>query len=741
MDFLYLLRVLLKRKWLILGVGFVAAAIAYGLTTNQPKKYRSFMQFSTGFTVNDEVKVNTENVDIYTADVKFNNVVVTVLSPTVMSLLSYNLILHDLESGSPFRRPDLKGGGGAFYQSIEPRTAMATFQDKLDSMSVLTSFKPDELRLLEYLSLYHYDYNDLAQNIAIYRVQRTDYMEIDAVTENPELSAFIVNNIFPEFLRYSKGIRSTTSAESIDTLKSLMDKKKQELDARNQQLRSAGVVDVGDENNSKLEIVMNLDNTLTQEQTQQTRRRYDLDKVNQQLNNLPPATNSTKPASHTATNDELVILRRSMDDAFKAWVNSGSSDPKLQQKYENLKTQYQSKFAELTPTTDAATTATQDDTRQKLEEKKSDLEVDIRAGNENIGSLQSKIASTKASLVKDASKDADVETLIKEAEMANREYLAAKQRYTDAVDNTTSKVITFRPVIAGQPAIAPEPSKRVLIVGMAGASAIVITMLVLVLLTYLDTSIKTPLIFARTVGLPLISMVNFMSIRQRRLGDLITTRETIPDPLANKRHNQFRESLRKLRYEIERSGKKIFLFASTKKGEGKTTLIQAVSYSLSMSKKKVLIIDTNFCNPDLTAQLEADPILEQIHPSSGRPDTNLLLDQVRQAAKKVADGIYVIGSLGGDYTPSEILPRENLLQHLQTLTAEYDFIFLEGPPLNDFSDSKELVRYVDGVIAVFSAQHIIKQIDRQSMSFFNELNGKFCGAVLNMVDLEDVNVT
>ena len=121
MDFLYLLRVLLKRKWLILGTGLAAAAIAFGLTINQPKKYRSFMQFSTGFTVNDEVKVSAENVDIYAADVKFNNVAVTVTSPSVISLLSYNLILHDLESPTPFRQPDLKNGGAAIYQSVEPR--------------------------------------------------------------------------------------------------------------------------------------------------------------------------------------------------------------------------------------------------------------------------------------------------------------------------------------------------------------------------------------------------------------------------------------------------------------------------------------------------------------------------------------------------------------------------------------------------------------------------------------------
>jgi succinoglycan biosynthesis transport protein ExoP len=739
MDFLYLLRVLLKRKWLILGVGLTAAAIAWALTMNQPKRYRSFMQFSTGFTVNDEVRVSTENVDIYAADVKFNNVVVTVLSPSVISLLSYNLILHDLESPTPFRRPSLQDYRSPVYQSIEPRNAILTFHDKLDSMSVLTSFRPEERKLLEYLSLYGYDYTTLTQNIFVYRVQRTDYMEIDCITENPELSAFIVDNIFPQFLRYYKGVRSSKSTESIDTLRSLMDKKKLELDSRNAQLRSVGVIDVGDENTSKLQMIMNLDNTLTQEQSQQTRRGYDLESVNQKIANLGGSAGPSKPANHTAGNDELVILRRSMNEAFQNYVNSGSSDPALQRKYETLKAEYQNKVAAITP--DPTTSGTQEDNRTVLVEKKNDLEVDIRAGNDNITSIRNKIASIKGSLVKDASKDADVETLLKEAELANKEYLIAKQKYTDAIDITTSSVNNFRPVIAGQPAITPEPSKRVLIVGMAGASAIVITILILVLLTYLDTSIKTPMIFAHTVGLRLISMVNFMNIRQRRLGELITSRETTPDSLANRRHNQFRESLRKLRHEIETSGKKVFLFASTKKGEGKTTLIQAVAYSLSMSKKKVLIIDTNFCNPDLTEQLQAEPILEKIDPQSSRQDPTRLIEQVRQAAKKVDEGIYVIGSMGGDYTPSEILPRENLLQHLQTLTSEYDFIFLEGPPLNDFSDSRELVRYVDGVIAVFSAQHIIKQIDRQSMAFFNELNGKFCGAVLNMVDLEDVNVT
>jgi succinoglycan biosynthesis transport protein ExoP len=255
----------------------------------------------------------------------------------------------------------------------------------------------------------------------------------------------------------------------------------------------------------------------------------------------------------------------------------------------------------------------------------------------------------------------------------------------------------------------------------------------------MDSSIKTPIIFSRTVGLKLISMINFANLKNRNLAEIVSNRDNGENATEKNRNNIFRESLRKLRYEIERSGKKVFLFTSTKKGQGKTTLIQALSYSMSLSKKRILIIDTNFCNNDLTVQLKADPILEKIVPY--KSDKEALMEQVKGYSKDIGVGtVYAIGSEGGDYTPSEILPRENILQHLHKLTGDFDYIFLEGPPLNDFSDSKELAQYVDGVIAVFSANHIIKQIDKQSIAFFKELNGKFTGSILNMVDLKNVNV-
>jgi Mrp family chromosome partitioning ATPase len=306
------------------------------------------------------------------------------------------------------------------------------------------------------------------------------------------------------------------------------------------------------------------------------------------------------------------------------------------------------------------------------------------------------------------------------------------------MDQNSSAVNNFKQILSGQPAIQPEPSKLILIVGMAGFGALLLTILVFVALTYVDSSVKTPIIFEKVVGLKLISMINFMNLKNKKLSDLVAGNTDSDDHYEKNRDNVFRELLRKLRFEIESSGKKVFLFTSTRKGEGKTTLIQALSYSMSLSKKRILILDTNFCNNDLTVQLGAKPNLEQLE---GYHGDESLIDTVKNAASDIVPGsVYAIGCEGGDYTPSEILPRENLLQHLQTLTKLFDYVFLEGPPLNDFSDSKELAQHVEGIIAIFSAQHIIKQIDRDSIAFFKNLNGKFCGAVLNMVDLENVNV-
>lgn len=756
MDFIYLFRVLMKKKWIIIGAALIASIITFVFTRNQPKKFKSFSQISTGFTQTEDVRLNpnNDNVGYNEADVKFNNAILTATSPVVLSLLSYTLALHDLENPNPFRYISEKDRKSQAYQSINKVEAIRSLSNHLESMSALNSYKSGDRELLELLDMYGYDYKDLISNLPVYRIQRTDFIQIEFSSENPELSAYVVNTLYQQFLRYYRTVRSDRTIESIDTLRSLLDHKKQELDAKNDQLRSEGILNVGQENGAKFEMILGQNQTLTEQETKQTEDQEALRQVNQQLAALGIATTPGKPSVNSNNNDELLQLRTAMNKANADYIAGGSSDESLKKRYENLKTEYNQKVAAAgaANTGNIVDPTTGTDQKTALLDKKNTLEARLRAEQDNIDKINQRIASLNSNLTKDASKAAALQSLMKEAELANKEYLDAKQRFNEANDIMASSVNNFRMVLMGQPALEPESSKRILVVGLAGVFVLIISILIITLMTYMDSSLKTPIIFSKTVNLKLLSMVNYTNLRNKTLSELIIepadtgrlnqrpSRTAVDNKATvdNNRQNVFRESIRKLRFEVESSGKRIFLFASTKKGEGKTTLIQMLAFSLSLNKKRVLIIDTNFSNNDLTVQLNADPVLETISPDRNNPQS--LLQRVRESAKNVlGESIYVIGSQGGDYTPSEILPRENLLHQLQALKEDFDYIFLEGPPLNDFSDAKELAQYVEGVIAVFSSHHVIKQIDKQSMNFFTELNGKFCGAILNKVDLEDIN--
>ncbi|MCG8384273.1 MAG: AAA family ATPase, partial [Cytophagales bacterium] len=184
---------------------------------------------------------------------------------------------------------------------------------------------------------------------------------------------------------------------------------------------------------------------------------------------------------------------------------------------------------------------------------------------------------------------------------------------------------------------------------------------------------------------------------------------------------------------------------STKQGEGKSFLILCLAYSLSLIKKRILIIDTNFKNNSLTELLLApasmDKLLEANNTMSARllpagdagmaPDDDFVKNIINRTGHENID---VIGSSVGTSSPSEIFSGRDFRNMLDIVSMNYDYVFMEGPSLNKYPDTKELLAYVDKVIPVFSADSVIKQVDSESIEFLKTLNGQFLGAILNNVE-------
>lgn len=739
MEIAYIFRALLRRKWIIIISTVVALIAAFFFTKNTKKKYSSYAQLSTGFTVSEEIKLSDDRFNLPQIDVKFSNAIENITSPKVLSLLSYRLLLHDLKDPKPFTTLSETDKGKEKDLKADKNAMITLLQNKLDSIQMLSPTIEQEKKLQSLIDLYKYSVGTINSNLKVARYQRTDYINIYYTSENPNMSAFAVNTLCFEFKRFYGFDQRERTDVSVVTLDSIVKAKKLVLDQKiaqkNQFMSSEGVVDVSLQGSSNLGQVSTYESQLIEEKANESNLAFQVTELQTLIQNArskgvsviaSPDAKSAAPSS----NMEYLQLKKQYNDLNDEYLRKGGNDTELKAKIDEVNRKIQ-RLSLNTGRTGGGTTESLvsiDD----LIQRKIGYEGQLKATRQKIGAIQSMISQLNGGLKGIALKGANIQQLDKEIEMAQVDYRDATDKYNLALNINSPMPGIFKQTIFGEPALYPEPSKRMMMMAVAAIVALVVSSIVVVAIEFFDQSVKTPTQFQRLTNLHLLGTVNRVKLQNNNILD----RVTIFDGKEN-RDNIFRELLRKLRYELENSRKKIYLFTSTEPGQGKTTLIQSLAYSLSLSKKKVLIIDTNFCNNDLTVATQATPMLEKFS-LNGKPfevkDVNTFI------TKTAAEGVDIIGCEGGDYTPSEILPKNHLLNYLDQLREEYDYIFMEGAPLNGYTDSKELVGYADGLVAIFSAEAVFSAADRESIAFLNENKDKFIGAILNKVQESNLNL-
>ncbi|HTI89859.1 MAG TPA: Wzz/FepE/Etk N-terminal domain-containing protein [Puia sp.] len=736
MEFAYLIKALFRRKWIIIISVLLALIASYLFTKNTKRQFQSTAQFSTGFTVSEEMKLSDENFNVPQIDLKFNNVIENITSAKVITLVSYQLMLHDLQSDRPFTRLDPTSLSKKAFVQVDPKRAIKVLKSKLDSIQALDPTISEEKALLDYLDLYDYDVETLQKELTVTRNQRTDYVNIVSLTPNPFLSAFMANTLLNEFKRFFGVNKRERSDVSIGGLDSLMRLKKANLDAKvgekTKFMSNAGLVDPSMEGSSALSQINSYENQLIEEKANQQNLNYRVVQLDALIKTArSKGLTSVNTAGVNATvqaNDrsEYTRLRSQYNDLYSDFVQKGSRDADTKRRLDEI----QKSMNKLNISDDSAAGGPEGVVSlDQLVQKDIDAQAQLKASNDKINSITNKLSQLNGGLNGMAGKQATIQQFDKDIELASAEYKEAKEKLNLATNNESTPG-NFKQTLTAQPASQPEPSKKLLIIGMAGAIALVLSSMVIVLIEFFDHSIRSPSNFQRLTNLPVLGLVNWVKFGDANILERIRDED-------HKRSNTFRELLRKLRYEVEHSGKKIFLFTSTIPQQGKTSIIQALSYSLSLVKKRVLIIDTNFCNNDLTRAVHANPSLEKFS-LNGKPFN--LADLKGFVTPTAVVGIDMIGCEGGDYTPSEILPKNHLLNYLDSLKEIYDVIFLEGAPLNGFTDTKELLQYADTMIAIFSVESALSSADRESIQFLQENKDKFLGVVLNKIPEDNLDM-
>jgi polysaccharide biosynthesis transport protein len=717
MDLLTIFKVLFQRKWIVLGIPFLATVAAVVLTAGYKRTYRSTAQLSTGFTISPEAKVITERINLYEVDVNFNNLIETINSPRVFTLLSYRLALHDLSGKEkPFIDVSELRKKSPFITRIDTTELLGLLERKLNNMSLIDSYVEEERRIKEVLDALSYDFESLMKLLNVSRVKGTDYVSVVAFTESPYQSAFMVNTLCEEFLRYNTSVITARSNEAVQTFARLVEEKRSDMAAKNEELRlfkaSNNLLNMSAESENKITQISQLETQRQDEDKNLRAIALQLDDVNQKLAQV-------KGNTPTVSNAEILEIRKRISILNQQYIATGSSNKQLLDSLNSLRAKQQRMIAA------SQVTSTQD--VELLKTKKNELEIQQRIGQQNLTAVENLLSRLRDNVGGYASKEAQIAALEREVTSASEEFKAAQEKYNKSLDVALANGNSIRQVLFGQPATDPEPSKRLIITGLTGISTFVLCILVIVLAEYIDVSIKSSSNFAASTGLNLVGMLNELDFEKVSLNELFRlNREQL-----SKEGNAFRELLRKLRYEFEHQNKKVFLITSTKPEEGKTSVITALSLVLSFSGSRVLIVDMNFANNRLTRKFKTSSALETAFQTKGKlPETEITATTI--------DRVDILGCRGGNYSPNEIFDRDALIAFFERVSQTYDYVFVEGAAMNAYSDSKELSFYVEGVVAVFSARSVLKQTDRESIEFFKGLGDKWVGAVLNQVRLENM---
>src|SRR5258706_8312494 len=770
MEFLSILRIFQRKMWILITIHILTIACSVYFVSRMDKKYKSVAQIATGFTTDDDVKLNDGGTNPFEINTNFTNIIESLNSIPVLSLVSYRLILHDLGDAKPFR--EFKPSDKALDVVVDEKKlawSKAVFKNRLEHFKPLNSVDPDDRVLYAILKGYEYDHESLVKKLWIARVTSSDFISVEYVSENPFLSALLVNAVCDEFIRYNKALKVDRSSESIEFLEALVREKKKTLDEKTSNLNNYkvtnNVLNYGAESESKITLIADYEVNREKEEKTINGLELSLNTVEGKIQGF----GKLNQQEVIQVNQSVIDLRRQISELS----NAGAEANKV--KIDRLRDELQLEVSRL----DAINKSTSVEELKALEKERDQLKLELKISRSNLASVEISLRKLKYDVSGFATKEARLSDLTREVEFASNDYALVQDNYNTAKNKALVIGSSIRQTLIGQPSYEAEPSKALLLMALAGAGSFSLCVIVILSIEYMDFSIRQASRLERITGLKNIGSVNLIKTAGFNLV------KTFNNKNVDKESEIFIHFLRKLRYEMQISKSKVFLITSTQVKVGKSFMIICLSYTLSLINKRVLIIDTNFRHNSLTRMLlpktdqtkllkkgleerltETEPKgtdTKERDPNNGKDNgyeedkeggDDSQNDNNRNGSSYGPDdktndrrsiiyrtefqGVDIIGNVGGYDSPSEILAGRDFKDVINNLSSRYDYILMEGSSLNEYSDSKELIEYVDKVITVFGAETVLNYLDKESIQYLKSVKGKMLGTVLNKVQLKDL---
>jgi polysaccharide biosynthesis transport protein len=267
---------------------------------------------------------------------------------------------------------------------------------------------------------------------------------------------------------------------------------------------------------------------------------------------------------------------------------------------------------------------------------------------------------------------------------------------------------------------APVSPRKLINTALAGVLGVVIATGLVVVLGYVDNTVKTPEDVQRLTGKAAIGL-----IPQLRSPDAI-------EPIANPR-SPATEAYRGLRTNLQFAtvGKsaKTFLVTSAGPSEGKSTTVMNLGVVLAQSGQRVILVDADLRRPRLHK-------LGGLHNRAGL--TNMLIADAGSelflyGQKTDVPSLLVVPTGPLPPNPADVLNSPRMGEIIRQLEARADIVLIDTPPMV-FSDAQIVSGLVDGCLVVAQAGKTRASELRSTVEGLNQIGSSIYGIIVNRVN-------
>lgn len=291
-----------------------------------------------------------------------------------------------------------------------------------------------------------------------------------------------------------------------------------------------------------------------------------------------------------------------------------------------------------------------------------------------------------------------------------------------------SNVHPLDPALVPTKPMHPSMRKNIMV---ASAGALVLGLALILLLVFLDRTIKTTEDAQQAAGVPVLGVIPALAE-----GDLPRNDDKARDLYVHEHPtSNVAECCRSLRTNIMFSAAekklKTLVVSSASPREGKTTSVIYLGTTIAQSGQRVLLIDTDMRRPRLHASTG-------VARNSGLSNLILGDDNYDEVIRKTdIPNLFVLPCGPLPPNPAELLMTKRFQVVLEELGKRFDRILLDSPPLQAVTDAVVLAKQVDGAILVVRAGKTEREEIRRSAKQMRNVDANIFGVIVNELDSAD----